>query len=135
MRDGDDNRGYWFGYMLGTVKDCARRTHDPSCVDALRAFVETSRLAQPTDVEALDKALSDDDPLYQGNRDDAERSAGLETQDRRHGPACSENGILGMTNKEIESFSRRVPDTPGLRLAGVFECQPDESCGARDGAA
>ena len=115
MRNGDDNHGYWFGYMLGTVKDCARRTHDKSCIDSLRVFCETSRLAQPSDVEALDKALSDDDPLYEGNRDDAERSAGLEAQDAE--------------------FSRRVPDTPGLRLAGVFECQPDESCGARDGAA
>ena len=63
MRDGDDNHGYWFGYMLGTVKDCARRTHDKSCIDSLRVFCETSRLAHPSDLEALNKALGDDDPL------------------------------------------------------------------------
>jgi hypothetical protein len=89
MRDGDDTHAYWMGYMLQTVKDMARRTHDKSCVDALRVFVETSRLAQPNDLEALDKALSDDDPLYRG-------------------------------------YSRQVPDTPALRLAGVFACNPDE---------
>ena len=110
----DDTRAYWMGYMIGTVKNVARRTHDPSAVDALRVFCNTSSFATDRDREALDLIDSGDDPLYQGNRDDAERSAGLEQQD---------------------IFSRRVPDTPGLRLAGVFECEPDESCGARDGAA
>jgi len=134
MRDGDDTHAYWMGYMLQTVKDMARRTHDKSCVDALRVFVETSRLAQPTDLEALDKALSDDDPLYQGNRDDAEKSAGLEAQDLLY-EAARKAGYTDTAAHNIAGFSRRVPDTPGLRLAGVFECQPDESCGARDGAA
>jgi len=27
-------------------------------------------------------------------------------------------------------FSRKVPDTPALRLAGVFACNPDERGGA-----
>ena len=134
MRDGDDTHAYWMGYMLQTVKDMARRTHDKSCVDALRVFVETSRLAQPTDLEALDKALSDDDPLYQGNRDDAEKSAGLEAQDLLY-EAARKAGYTDTAAHNIAGFSRRVPDTPGLRLAGVFECEPDPSCGARDGAA
>ena len=130
----DDSAGYWMGYMLGTVKDVARRTHDKSCVDALRQFCETSRWALDMDHEALDKALSDDDPLYEGNRDDAERSAGLEAQDALYAAARAA-GYTDTAARNIAGFSRRVPDTPGLRLAGVFECDPDESCGARDGAA
>ena len=128
-----DTYAYWFGYMFQTVKGMARRTHDKSCVDALRVFVETSRLAQPTDLEALDKALSDDDPLYQGNRDDAEKSAGLEAQDLLY-EAARKAGYTDTAAHNIAGFSRRVPDTPGLRLAGVFECEPDPSCG-QDGAA
>ena len=133
MRDGDDTRDYWFGYMLGTVKDCARRTHDKSCIDSLRVFVETSRLAQPSDLEALDKALSDNDPLYQGNRDDAERSAGLEAQDVLS-EAARAAGYTIIPISDFPGLSRKVPDTPALRLAGVFECEPDPSCG-QDGAA
>lgn len=93
MHDDDDIYAYWMGYMLGTVKDVARRTHDRSAVDALRVFCETSRLAENSDREALEQALSDSDPLYQG-------------------------------------YSRQVPDTPALRLAGVFACDPDERGGA-----
>ena len=103
MRDDDDTMAFWMGYMLGTVKDTARRTHDPSCVDALRQFCDHSRFVQDHDREALNLIDSGNDPFYQGNRDDAERSAGLEAQD----------------------FSRKVP--PALRLA--FHCDPDESCG------
>lgn len=33
MHDDDDIYAYWMGYMLGTVKDVARRTHDHSAVD------------------------------------------------------------------------------------------------------
>ena len=108
-----DTYAYWMGYMIQTVKDAARRTHDKSCVDALRVFVETSRLAQPNDLEALNKALGDDDPLYEGNREYADKSAGLEAQD---------------------VFFRQTPDTPALRLGGMFRCEPDPSCG-QDGAA
>ena len=36
--------------------------------------------------------------------------------------------------EEPDVFSRKVPDTPGLRLVGAFGCDPDESCG-QDGAA
>jgi hypothetical protein len=34
------------------------------------------------------------------------------------------------TNPEHPGFSRKVPDTPALRLVGGFACDPDESCGA-----
>ena len=116
MRDGDDNHAYWMGYFLGTVKDMARRTHDKSCIDTLRVFCDTSELATHLDREALEQALSDSDPLYQG-------------------------------------YSRQVPDTPALRLAGLpvdipswrggrsgyfdegLGCHPDESCGQKGGAA
>ena len=113
MRDGDDIPAYWFGYMLGTVKDIARRTHDRSCVDALRQFCNTSSLANDLDRAALSLIDSGNDPLYQGFVECAEMSAGLEAQD---------------------TFSRKVPDTPALRWAGVFACEPDPSCG-QDGAA
>jgi len=92
MMHEDDNHAFWMGYMLQTVKDVARRTHDQSCVDALRAFCDTSALAKDADREALEKALSDDDIYY-------------------------------------DNYSRKVPDTPVLRLAGAFHCDPDESCG------
>lgn len=29
-----------------------------------------------------------------------------------------------------DNFSRKVPDTPALRLVGAFHCDPDESGGA-----
>jgi len=154
MRDGDDTHAYWMGYMIQTVKDAARRTHDKSCVDALRVFVETSRLAQPNDLEALNKALGDDDPLYEGNRDNAERSAGLEAQDDALYEAARASGYTHVAARKIAGFSRCVPDTPALRLAGrpvdvpswqggrsgysdeglAFHCDPDPSCG-QDGAA
>lgn len=102
MRDGYDTHAFWMGYMLGTVKDAARRTHDKSCVDALREFCDNSKLVADSDLEALERALGDDDPLYQGNIDLEQRSAELEAQD-----------IL-----------------PALRLAGAFECNPDENSGA-----
>ena len=35
---------------------------------------------------------------------------------------------------EPDTYSRKVPDTPALRLVGAFHCEPDESCG-QDGAA
>ena len=133
MRDGDDTHAYWMGYMLGTVKDMARRTHDRSCVDALRVFVETSRLAQPHDLESLEAALSDDDPLYEGNKECAETSAGLEAQDMLY-QAARKAGYTDAAAHNISGFSRRTPDTPALRLAGVFACDPDPSCG-QDGAA
>ena len=134
MRDDDDTMAFWMGYMLGTVKDCARRTHDKSCIDSLRVFVKTSQLVQLSDIEALNKIDSGDDPLYQGNRDDAEKSAGLEAQDLLY-EAARKAGYTDTAAHNIAGFFRRVPDTPGLRLAGVFECEPDPSCGARDGAA
>lgn len=31
---------------------------------------------------------------------------------------------------EGDNFSRKVPDTPALRLVGAFGCNPDESGGA-----
>ena len=34
-----------------------------------------------------------------------------------------------------DNYSRKVPDTPVLRLAGAFHCDPDPSCGQKDGAA
>ena len=38
------------------------------------------------------------------------------------------------TIPEPDTFSRKVPDTPGLRLVGAFHCDPDPSCG-QDSAA
>ena len=35
---------------------------------------------------------------------------------------------------EPDTYSRKVPDTPALRLVGAFHCDPDPSCG-QDGAA
>jgi len=36
---------------------------------------------------------------------------------------------------EPGNYSRKVPDTPALRLVGGFGCDPDPSCGQKDGAA
>jgi len=102
-----DTYAYWFGYMFATVKKTAGNG-DALSINSLREFCDHSRFALDTDREVLEQAVSNP-------RDLAQKSAGLEAQDAQ--------------------FSRRVPDTPGLRLAGVFECEPDPSCGARDGAA
>ena len=99
-----DTYAYWFGYMFATVKEKAREG-DKLCVDTLQQFCDHSRLAVDTDREVLEQAVS---------HDLADKSAGLEAQDAE--------------------FSRKVPDTPGLRLAGVFGCNPDESCGQDDAA-
>lgn len=107
MKTDDDVYAYWMGYMLSTVKEIARRSKDRTCVDALRVFCDSSSLVTDSDREALEAALSGDDPLYQGNLDDAKESARLEARDAE--------------------FSRKVPDT--FRLVGAFCCEPDPSCG------
>ena len=137
MRDDDDTMAFWMGYMLGTVKDIARRTHDPSCVDALRQFCDNSRFVQDHDREALNLIDSGNDPLYQGNIDDAERSANLAAQEARDSlyQAARAAGYTDAAAHNIAGFSRKAPDTPALRLAGAFHCDPDPSCEQKDGAA
>ena len=151
-----DTYAYWFGYMFATVKKTAGNG-DALSINSLRKFCDHSRFALDTDREVLEQAVSNP-------RDLAQKSAGLEAQDatrcaalgypnRTVGPitcqlpkghagehgawqyAETQTGAEYLWHNESPGFSRRVPDTPGLRLAGVFECQPDESCGARDGVA
>ena len=38
--------------------------------------------------------------------------------------------LTEIETEEPDVFSRKVPDTPGLRLVGAFHCDPDESGGA-----
>ena len=117
-----DTYAYWFGYTFATVKQKAGEG-DALCIVTLRQFCDHSRMAIDADREVLEQASSDD----------AKRSAGLAAQDALHAAARAA-GYTDTAARNIASFSRRVPDTPGLRLAGVFECEPDPSCG-QDGAA
>ena len=106
-----DTYAYWFGYMFATVKQKAGEG-DALCIDTLRQFCDHSRMAIDADREVLEQASSDD----------AKRSAGLAAQDALHAAARAA-GYTDTAARNIAGFSRRVPDTPGLRLA------------ARDGAA
>ena len=43
--------------------------------------------------------------------------------------------MRAMADSVPDNYSRKVPDTPALRLVGGFHCDPDPSCGQKDGAA
>jgi hypothetical protein len=43
--------------------------------------------------------------------------------------------MRAMAESVPDNYSRKVPDTPALRLVGGFHCDPDPSCGQKDGAA
>jgi hypothetical protein len=37
---------------------------------------------------------------------------------------------MALRDQEAATFRQQVADTPGLRLVGTFQCDPDESGGA-----
>ena len=53
----------------------------------------------------------------------------------RHCGVCGDQGCDVCPPDNViplreDNWSRKVPDTPALRLAGSFHCDPDPSCGA-----
>jgi hypothetical protein len=49
-------------------------------------------------------------------------------------PRAQASEFLGMFMQVMaetipDTYSRKVPDTPALRLVGAFHCDPDPSCG------